>query len=192
MVTLFIRLFPTTLLACSVTLGLLLSVAHRTPLSDFGTGLARCAGPCWAGIVPGRTRFEDTADLMAAHFPAIDLRLIDNRIDFRVLSVGLAGRLYGRDGVVDRIQVNKSQPLWAALLTLGAPQCIQYIDLQLASGLVNIFWTIDDVHVMANVILADTGTAVITQGFQFWMPLPESPCITSDNTLPWPGFLALN
>ena len=191
MINLCTRLFPSILLICSVALALLLTLTHSVPLSDFGTGFSGCDTPCWAGITPGRTRFEDTVEMVEAHFVETDLNLLTNRLNFQVPAANLVGALNARQGYVDNIQVNVPQPLWATLVMLGTPQCIQYIDREVAAGLVNIFWSIDDVHVMSNVNLTRNEPAIMTNIVQLWLSPPESPCLTSDNTAPWPGFFLL-
>lgn len=180
-----------TLFVSGTTLALLLLFTHSAPLPDSGIDLAMCDVPCWAGIEPGRTHVEDALALLNARLPENDLHVRGNRIDFQVPLADGAGQFVTSRGNVIRLQVPLAEPLWRTLLTLGKPWCIQFIDRQLIPEAVNVYWVIDDVHVMSSINLAQASSTPIAQVVRLWVSPPDSPCANSEFVAPWPGFFAL-
>lgn len=189
MLVIHMRLLPATFALCCLVL--IPTLILRPPLPDFGNGFALCDVPCWAGIEPGHSRYDDVPAALAAHLPDTEVSPFQQYMVFHTPDAHLVGVLGERDGYVNSIRLNVAQPLWATLLLLGAPRCIQYIDRQITPHLVNIIWAIDDVHVLSNVNLSGASTVVATNTLQLWVSPPPSPCLVRDNIAPWPGYAAL-
>jgi hypothetical protein len=101
--------------------------------------------------------------------------------------VNVVGVVGVGDEMVDSIRLNAAQPLWATLIMLGTPLCIELIDPQFSPGLMNIFWTIDDVHVMVTVNTSRRNPVIQTNVVQLWADSSAVNCWTEENLLPWPG-----
>jgi hypothetical protein len=96
-------------------------------------GFDVCDLPCYAGIVPGETDFDDVTGLLAANLPALSNQLLvsNSQVGFTVEGdisaddrrVFLSGGIYYFQGNTRDIRGSVDFPLRWALLRFGAPDC---------------------------------------------------------------------
>jgi hypothetical protein len=103
-------------------------------------GFDVCELPCYAGIVPGETDFDEVTTLLAANLPALTTQLLvsNSQVGFSVEGntlpdgrrIFLNGGVYYYQGYARDIRGSVDFPLYWALLRFGTPDCV-------AAGLVS-------------------------------------------------------
>jgi hypothetical protein len=65
------------------------------------------------------------------------------------------------------------------------------LDPQFTPGLMNIYWTLDDIQVMVTVNTSRPNTVIQTTTLQLWTGPATAICGPEEYLLAWPGFLRL-
>lgn len=188
------------LLLSLITLAALavLSVVRSTPASALlsnALGFNICDLPCWAGVVPGQTPFEQAAAQVSAHLGPhqVLFRTTGDRLAFEVRNgLEMSGALYADRSLVGSIWLELSVPVWALIEMLGAPRCALVSPLSGSQSSLALFW---DVGRGAQVV----GLAVLTAEAQAWHPgtpvrtllLLSSGGCHERGALTWTGFAPL-
>jgi hypothetical protein len=198
-------------LALKVTLPLLLLsglltsgglwMARQRPALTLDTrlsGLEVCDLPCWAGITPGMTDFDDAPSLIQTSLPLMNSPMLisGSQINFTANvasdiddSVLYAGQLYYQEGRVGDVRLNVNLPLWYLLDALGQPACVWgRIPASMSSALLVIYWEQEGISTGA-VVLASQAHGLqpdLTVGALF-MNLDTGACYSGE-TRPWVGF----
>lgn len=189
MFTLYVRAVLLVWLLCCV--GVIAALPGAPPLPAPESGLAVCDVPCWAGVEPGRTLMADVPQIVRSHLPGVTVERLPTHVAVSAPSLHIDGFIQARSGDhVSAIRLNTALPLWRLLLLLGPPACMQAIDSQIPTGMVNVFWVFDDVYVMTNVLASLPRDAMTATTLNLWVRPPAFPCDSNGNTLPWPGFAA--
>lgn len=101
-------------------------------------GFESCDLPCWAGIMPGETSFEDAFDLLVAHVPTLNTRvLVGNvQINFSASSPEqvVNGSISEQQRRVRHVQIHLEVPFIQLVSRLGTPDCFSYVPDPLGTG----------------------------------------------------------
>lgn len=133
MLNLMVRLTISVLPVCILGVGLLLMghpLMASTPVDVIGSrfGLTACALPCWAGIVPGETPFEQAPQTIADHLPITQNRFMvsSSHINYwlTITDEPFSGLIDFERGVVSDIRINAPVPMWYMIALLGTPDCL--------------------------------------------------------------------
>lgn len=159
---------------------------------DFG--FTRCDLPCFAGITPGQTPFQQSTSLLRQNIPLIQNRMFNTGtvVHFWASTPDdeLAGFARQISGVVDEIYLTLPLPLDHLIATLGMPDCIIPVS-NATSRRVTIFWTRRQISIGA-VLQGDNRTFDLnTRVPALWMhPANPSECEQS-SAVRWRGFTPL-
>lgn len=187
------RVFAFWLLCCTA----LLALGARQPANDdawVSFGFLTCPLPCYAGITPGETAFNDTAALLTRHVPALDPRTIASgtSLNFfaRVPSQQLGGLVrYQRGGQVGEVRLNAVLPIERLFAQMGAPDCILT-----AAGAENstiIFWERGAISVAAVLGTDQDALRMGASSFALWLRVAAPPDCALRGARAWHGFAPL-
>lgn len=159
-------------------------------LEAFGFGA--CALPCYAGIMPGETRFPDVIERIIDHVPSLDRRMLGNTqlISFwgTAHDVQFSGQVRYRDGQVGDIVLSTPLRLAWLLDTLGAPTCVYPRDETVAGAITLLIWEFESASVYAalkpSAALVDLYTG---ETINLWLSANPAVCI-QQHALNWHGF----
>jgi len=91
-------------------------------------GFAACDLPCYAGIMPGQTSFDQVTALLTRHIAVIDPLMIDGGASINfwgwIASQQLSGLIRYNQGQVGEIRLDLLLPVGELIEHLGAPDCI--------------------------------------------------------------------
>jgi len=193
-------LYTASLLLIVVTLAVLaaLNAARAAPanaLLSSAPGFSACDLPCWAGVVPGQTPFDQAAAQVSAHLKPREVlfRTSGDRLAFEARTgADVSGALYADRGLVGSIRLEVGFPLWALMKTLGAPRCALASPLSGGRASLALFW---DVGQGAQV----AALAVLPAEAGFWHPgtpirtmlLLSAGSCRDHGALAWTGFAPL-
>ena len=186
------------LLACCLLVLLTLLLVTRQPAPALtAPGFSVCALPCWAGVIPGETRYTDAAAIITANVADIQVQFPDFLAEVPTAQITssrgeVLGAVYEDRGVVGSLRLDFPLPLWHLLETAGTPVCLQ-TSLQGADVyLYSIYWQVDTLYLLGIVLVRDradwhlgqvTNTLYIFSG--------SDPC-DAPSALPWQGFGGFN
>lgn len=190
-----LRLVPRLLIITALLCSAVPALSKRAPVDDpawRALGFDACTLPCWAGIMPGETSFDEAYDLLMQHVSVLDTRLLmsGSQINF---SASLAdqyanGLLFYSQGQVGNIRLNVQLPLIQFIERLGAPYCFVYSQGPYGtSGSVTVYWESDGVLIAA--LVPPSGADVQpTTTIQALALNPNEHACEQEETLPWLGF----
>lgn len=162
-------------------------------------GLNTCQLPCWAGITPGVTRFDDAARLLKDNVPSIDRQLLmsGSQINFWVREnqeefsgMVYSGLVFYDQGNVGDVRLNINLPIWYLIDTLGKPECTWSRPASAnGANLMVIYWKRQGISIGA-VLLTASQKALSpgTKAGAIFINLDTEACTIQD-TRPWPGFV---
>ncbi|MBC7810241.1 MAG: hypothetical protein H7175_03800 [Burkholderiales bacterium] len=167
MLNVMIRLALAVLPACLLGTGLLLM---SRPLNTSATGdviglrlgLTACALPCWAGIVPGETPFEQAPQTIADHLAITQNRFTvsSSHINYwlTITDEPFSGLIDYERGVVSDIRINAPVPMWYLMALLGPPDCVWIDALSSQEDIIGVYWERDGLSTGA-ILNFDKGAA---------------------------------
>jgi hypothetical protein len=155
-----------------------------------------CTLPCWGGILPGETPFDDVIPLLIQNFPnSVDSPpvLTGALVSFGVTvdNQPVSGVVFYDRGRAGTVQLHLSLPLADLLETLGAPECVRYrTDETNAAPVLLTFWEIDGLSIT---------TLLNTDGYRRLEPgmtaqdlhINVDDGICGADAIPWMGFAPL-
>ncbi|MCC6801576.1 MAG: hypothetical protein IT319_01730 [Anaerolineae bacterium] len=157
-------------------------------------GFTICDLPCFAGITPGRTPFQQSPSLLRRNIPIIQNRMFNSGtvVHFWASTPDyeLAGFTRQISGVVDEIHLTLPLPLDHLIATLGMPDCLIPVN-NASSRRATIFWTRRQVSIGA-VLQGDSRSFDLNARVPaVWMhPADPSECEQS-SAVRWRGFTPL-
>lgn len=198
-VKLVARLAVIVLTLCLLLCGALLTFGARQPAEDDAWtrfGFLTCELPCFAGITPGVTDFDETSALLTEHVSALDPRIIasGSSVNFfaRVPSQLLSGIVrYQSGGQVGEIRINAVLPVERLMAQLGTPDCI-LVDTASTDRSAVIFWERGAISIAA-VLDANLSALRLNGGaFALWLRAAVTPpdCVLR-GARAWQGFAPL-
>ena len=133
-------------------------------------GFSACELPCWAGIMPGQTPFNQAYELLVQNVPALQSRVLvaGTEISFAAGSEAqyVYGTLFYRQGNVAGLRINVQFPLSQFVAALGLPDCVVYAPAASAtSGSLTFYWDKDGV-LIAGLILPGADAIHLTSPVQ--------------------------
>lgn len=120
------------------------AVSTGAPLAS-APGFSACDLPCWAGVVPGQTAFDQAAAQVSAYLSPREVlfRTSGDRLAFEAgTGPEVSGALYDDRGLVGSIRLEVGFPLWALMKTLGAPGCVLASPLSGGQASLALFWDV--------------------------------------------------
>jgi hypothetical protein len=172
----------------------MLGQSQGASLPDWSAlGFDACSLPCWAGIMPGDTPFEQAAAQLQAGLPALDggMLVSNSQINFSATAPGqsIRGELFYRHGRVGYVRLNMVLAAGDFVARLGAPDCLWLNAApQSRRGMVALYWASGRVSAIVLMDLDDAGSWTPTTEAQgFWLDSYEGICSQAE-ALPWKGF----
>jgi hypothetical protein len=156
-------------------------------------GFGACDLPCWAGIMPGDTLFDEAAAQLRTSLPALDAGMLvsNSQINFSATAPGqiIRGQLFYRHGRVGYVRLNLVLPAGDFIARLGAPDCLWLNAApQSRQGMVALYWASGRVSAIVLMNLDSAGSWTPTTEAQgFWLDSYEGVCSQAE-ALPWKGF----
>jgi len=186
---LILRLLPLIVLLCAAIpmLGGR-SLAADESWQHFGFGV--CDLPCFVGIIPGKTPFNEIPDLLHRSIP-----LIGNRMFYNITAVNfwaslplpstqLAGWARNDQGIVSELRLTSSLPFDYLLAQLGTPDCVLSGD-QRATV---VFWIRKAISVGAVLQADQRDFSPYSRISALWLRDLQPDDCENSGTLAWHGF----
>lgn len=167
------RLFARFVIECTVAFALLAlaipALAPRTPPDPpywEAHGFAACDLPCWAGIIPGITPFDQVPAMITAHVPGLTHAALVSGSEVLISSYADSTPLSAlilpgaNQTVVGAVELLVPLPFGILLPYLGAPACVTSLSTGPIAGgptdlAMNLVWGFDDRTVVASVIQSE-------------------------------------
>lgn len=157
-----------------------------------GFGFTICDLPCFAGITPGRTPFQQTPMLLRENIPSIQNHMFNSGLAVHFWAstpaYDLAGSTTHAYGVVDEIRLNTPIPLDHLVAELGMPDCI-LLGIGTTSRRSTIFWVRREVSIGA--VLQGESLDLSARVPVLWLNVAYSTDCVRGNTIRWHGFAPL-
>ena len=184
---LILRLLPLIVLLCAAipTLGGR-SLAADVSWQQFG--FSACALPCFVGITPGKTPFNEIPDLLHRSIP-----LIGNRMFYNITAVNfwasippaqLAGWARNDQGIVSEMRLTSMLPFDHLLAQLGTPDCV----LSGAQRATVVFWIRGSISVGAVLEVDQRDFSPNNRISALWLRDPQPDDCEATGALAWHGF----
>jgi hypothetical protein len=158
-------------------------------------GFAYCDLPCFVGITPGVTSFDQVARLLARHIPVLDPRMIasGSSINFwaRMPTEQLAGLMRYDRGLVGEMRFNVVLPVQAVISELGTPDCILPNVYGEPDRLTVIFWERGQVSIGAVLSPAEHTVSLSADTMALWLRVTVPGDCSLRGAQPWRGFAPL-
>jgi hypothetical protein len=177
------RLSALCLSLCFVVILLLVTGQTQSTLTTAAIhGIGGCEQPCWAGIEPGHTRFDQVTTLLAQHDPSLSsIRMqLSSEPSYEIQGATLSANVGSSGGMVGYISVKSAFPIWRLLLLLDRPDCVR----PQGNLLIEIIWEFDDVTISAS---APQHPELIASAVTLWQP-EKSPCSGESIRRLWTGY----
>lgn len=161
--------------------------------ADFG--FDGCALPCYAGITPGVTPFDEIYPLLIDNVPMLDRRMIasGSALNFWAWtpSQRLSGLIRYDRGLVGEMRLNAIVPVAAVMTELGAPDCILPNTRGEPERMTVIFWERGQVSIGA--VLEPSQHRINLNGdtLALWLHTAVPGDCSLRGALPWQGFAPL-
>jgi hypothetical protein len=133
-------------LTCTLISGVMMAFASTLKVAQAHVelpGFDACQLPCWAGITPSETEFDQAVHILQANIP--DARTL---VKQAVISFGtivensvLSGGVYAVEEKVSTIQLNVVLPLHELMQTLGSPDCVRVLTSPSSPDWMMLYWT---------------------------------------------------
>lgn len=157
-----------------------------------GFGFTICDLPCFAGITPGRTPFQQTPTLLRKYIPLIQNHMFNSGLAVHFWAstpaYDLAGSTTHAYGVVDEIRLNSPVPLDHLIAELGMPDCI-LLGIGTTSHRSTIFWVRRQISIGA--VLQGESLDLSARVPALWMYLADPTECARGDTIRWRGFAPL-
>ncbi|MFQ3567623.1 MAG: hypothetical protein SNJ59_11550 [Aggregatilineales bacterium] len=186
------------LILCVVggVLGLALGKSHaqlgETDPAWKALGFDACELPCWAGIVPGTTPFDDAFDRLVAYVPALDSRVLlgSSQINFTASLDDryLTGLIFYNRGRVGSLRMNLVVPVSELFDRAGPPDCVIYLSmLNMPYIAAALFWERDGLLIGSLLDSQADRIAPSARTQLFWISAVDSACDRPE-AVEWRGF----
>lgn len=165
----------------------------RPTFTDYEAfGFGQCSLPCYAGLKPGSTPFDQASSLILANVPKIDMRMYISGSALNFWSYGVDTRLSGlisyRNGMVGNIQLSGHLPFRWLIDQLGTPTCVMTTPSSDPSALNYLLWYRGGA-VIGAATTADSSIAKIEGGIiQLWVSNADETNCTDSSAIRWLGF----
>ena len=154
-------------------------------------GFDACQLPCWAGLVPGETAFNDAATQLRAYLPSSHTWVGQNgsivSFSTAIEDTFLSGVAYYSRGKVGRVSTNALLSVGYLLDTLGEPDCVVlFRQIDLPSQLV-LYWQREQWFVRTMLVASKSGhlnASGLAQGFAIGLDNQ----ICNEQSQSWLGF----
>lgn len=155
-------------------------------------GFNACELPCWAGILPGTTPFAEAFDLLVAHVPALDSRVLlgSSQINFAASLDDryLTGLIFYNRGRVGSLRMNLVVPVSELFDRAGPPDCVIYLSmLYMPYAAAALFWERDGLLIGALLDGQADRIAPSASTQLFWISAVDSACDRPE-AIEWRGF----
>lgn len=197
----FVRLFIIRILSVfCVSLASILFIAHSSPPPSIATdgdpGFSSCHLPCWAGVTPYETAFQDALNTITTNLPGWSLDVQGNNSQFTFYSnhmtSAIGGMIYEDRGLVGRIWLDVSFPLWYLIEEFGKPYCVRANHLAPRNeDVVVVYWHLGDMSLAGIVNLEPSDEwfpGVLAEAI---LVIPSNEQCTLIDAFPWMGFAPL-
>ncbi len=157
-------------------------------------GFDYCALPCFAGIMSGKTPFDDAQLLLVRNVEAVDPRMINSGVSInfwaRLPTQQLGGLVRNDRSAVGELRLIVIVPLEEVITELGAPDCILPNTDGAPNRMTVIYWEQDGISTAA-VLGADVNNRALNLNantLAIWLSAMEpNPCELR-GAQPWKGF----
>ncbi|MFN8448196.1 MAG: hypothetical protein U0521_06310 [Anaerolineae bacterium] len=188
------RLLPMCLVLCIVVPGLAARPVIPGAAWD-GFGFNVCKLPCFAGITPGVTPFDDIYRLLVSNVPLLDRRMIasGSALNFwaRLPSQQFGGLIRYDARLVGEMRFNVILPVASVLEELGTPDCILPNTQGDPARMTVIFWERGNVSIGA-VLSPNWHTIDLNaDSLALWLRVATPGDCSLRGALPWQGFAPL-
>ncbi len=197
MITLIRNLMLRLLAVCILVILALLLGARQPAPALTAPGFNVCELPCWAGVVPGETRYTDAAAIITANLTDIRLQFPDFLAEVPTAQITssrgeVLGAVYEDRGVVGSLRLDFPLPLWHLLETAGTPVCLQ-TTLQGADVYVySLYWQVETLYLLGIVLVRDPADWHLDQvTTSLYIFSGSDPCAIP-SARPWQGFGGFN
>ena len=145
-------------------------------------GIGGCDQPCWAGVEPGHTAFDQVKILLAQYDPNLTPLLVQLSAEpsYEIQTATLSAIIGSNQGIVGYISVKSAFPIWRLLILLDQPDCVR----PQGNLLIEVIWEFDDVTISAS---APQRPELIASAITLWQP-DKSPCSGESIKRDWSGY----
>jgi hypothetical protein len=191
---LIVRLLAVILLICTAaaTLG---GRALSSDESWLHFGFDFCALPCFAGITPGQTPFNNAPGLIMHHIQSVDPRTIMGgaSINFWAQSKTqlLSGLIRYDNGVVGEMHFSVILPLAELIAELGTPDCVLPNTDNAPARVPVIFWERDQVSIAAVLDSDPEALRLSANTNAIWLNAIQVNDCSRSGAVRWRGFAPL-
>ncbi|MBI1257218.1 MAG: hypothetical protein GC204_07080 [Chloroflexi bacterium] len=198
LLTAVLRLGARLLIVCLAISVALTLVGGRSPTADESWqhfGFDFCALPCFAGITPGQTPFDNVSGLLIRHVQSVDPRMIAGgaSINFWAQSKSqqLGGLVRYADGLVGEMRFNVVLPLAELISELETPDCLLANTSSEAKPVIVIFWERERVSIAAVVNADAQGINLDADTVALWLNAVQANDCSRSGAVRWHGFAPL-
>ena len=193
-----LRLFARLFMGSLVISVALTAFGGRLPAPDESWqqfGFTTCELPCFAGITPGQTPFDNVPGLLIRHVQSVDPRMIAGgaSINFWAQSNNqqLGGLVRYADGLVGEMRFNVVLPLAEIINELGTPNCLLPNTSSNVKSVMVIFWEREQVSIAAVLNPDAHGINPNADTFALWLNAVQANDCSRVGAVPWHGFAPL-
>lgn len=197
MLALIRRLLLPLLIACGLSLGVVLALHRGESPAITLPGFDACALPCWAGMTPGETLYADAPRLIGEHISGATLNFERGfaQINFTMQAPGtnpIFGSIYDDRGQVGGVRLDGVIPLWLLLEQAGRPRCVSSSQALTSNArVINVYWQMGDIYLWSFTAFAATDRFhPASPAISLFILHSEDPCIQPDAQA-WRGFAPL-
>ncbi len=197
MIHLLLNVMIRILLICMLVVSAVL-VLQRQPVPDLvQPGFSACDLPCWAGVVPGETRYVDAEKTITANIDNIRLQFPDFLAEVPTSQIldargEVFGAVFEDRGMVGGVRLDFRVPLWQLLEVVGTPMCLQDSLMGADMHTYSIYWQVDGGYVMGIVLIREAADWRLDQSTaSVFIYDGSDPCVGS-SAFPWQGFGGFN
>lgn len=180
-------------------MALLLVSARRDPLPGIAAssqpGFSICALPCWAGLHPRETRFEDAIKLIIDNLREwrFEFGANNNQLTFSAQAgeTPLAGTVYEDRGYVGGMLINAAFPQWMLLQELGRPYCVRTSHIATTDQeTVVLYWRLEGLFILGISQIGPDDWKLGSKTTALYIVASDDVCELPD-AMPWRGFMPI-
>lgn len=158
-----------------------------------GFGLTICSLPCYAGLTPGRTPFQQTPSLLRQNVPLIQNHMFNTGLVVHFWAetpaYELAGFVRHISGVIDEVHLDSPLPLDHLIAELGMPNCvIPGASTSLRRS--TLFWTRGHISIAA--VMRGDSFDLNARVPAMWIYPANPPACERDDAVRWRGIVPLD
>jgi hypothetical protein len=186
------HLIPRILALALLLVTVVLVLWHDDPPPLVHPGFDVCALPCWGGILPGATRYEQASAVLATNLNDARLRFQPymSEVTFWELAGagGVFGAVYDDRGIVGGVRLDFSIPLWHLLSRLGSPLCVHRSIQGVGVNIYSVYWQVEDLYMLGMVLLDEPADWRLERPVNMLFIYQGADPCTAPGTIAWRGF----